>query len=432
MRPSARLVRLCAFCALATLATAVSSWLTGPAALALATLLACALWDVRRARSEPPVEVAQEFPGRFRLGERAHVRYRIHNPCDRPIRLHLLDERGPAFAGDLLLGPVALAPHATTELLHTWLPMARGRQQLGPIYGLVSSPLGLFERRILTRADRPILSVVPNPAADRERPLGKGDEAGERPERTRGIGTSFDALRPYAEGDDPRHVDVRASARAGHLIVRTYREERNQRLVIAVDSGRMMAARIGALTKLDHALNTSIALADAASKHGDRLGFVAFDASLRGYLDVDVSHGGRAQLLEATTDLTPRPHESSYRVLTEVLEQRQKKRALVVILTDFIESADALALEGYLARLARRHVVLLVALRDELLSELDVAAPSLNEQAVYRRLVLQDLAGERERVLKRLTRLGVHTLDLRPEESRAPVLARYLSLRRAL
>jgi uncharacterized protein (DUF58 family) len=118
--------------------------------------------------------------------------------------------------------------------------------------------------------------------------------------------------------------------------------------------------------------------------------------------------------------------------LTELLETQQRKRSLIVILSDFVETADALQLEGYLARLARRHVVLLVALRDVALSELDEPRPALDEAGLYRRLVLQDLAAERRLVLRRLDALGVHTLDLRPEQSRGPLLARYLELRRAL
>jgi len=196
-----------------------------------------------------------------------------------------------------------------------------------------------------------------------------------------------------------------------------------------------MATRVDGLCKLDHALNTTLALAHAALVHGDRIAFAAFDAAVRSWLPAHPPRRGHALLSEATLSLAPRSVESSFRVLTELLERSHKKRSLVVILTDFVETADALELEGYLGRLARHHVVLLVALRDPILSTLDEALPagsSLGEPELYRRLVLQDLAAERHLVLRRLTRLGVHTLDLRPEQSRAPVLSRYLELRRAL
>lgn len=432
MRPTARLVGGLLASALLAVATAGSSWLVGPAWACLGVVLALFALDLRLTLPEPHVEVVRELPARGRLGEPFTATYRLHNRARRALKVWLIDDRGPALGGDLLLGPLTLAASSWTSVERAWTPRGRGLIALGPIHGLSRSLLGTFERRFEARAQATQLAVLPNAGMGSHRTRGPDDQAGARPRRPRGEGMELDALRRFTQGDDPRHVDWRATARAQQLIVRTFREERKQSLVMAVDAGRMMAAQVEGLSKLDHALNTAVALARAALAHGDRVGFAAFDASVRSWVPVSDPRRGMALLLEATLPLAATTRESSFRVLTELLEAQQRKRSLIVILSDFVETADALQLEGYLARLARRHVVLLVALRDVALSELDEPRPALDEAGLYRRLVLQDLAVERRLVLRRLDALGVHTLDLRPEQSRGPLLARYLELRRAL
>jgi uncharacterized protein (DUF58 family) len=432
MRPTARLLGALLALALLAVASAFSGWLAGPAWACLAVVLGLFVLDLRLTLREAPVQVVCELPARCRLGEPFNVKYELHNPTRRTLAVWLIDDRGPALGGDLALGPLALAASSSISLERAWTARGRGLFALGPIHGLSRSLLGTFERRFEARAAASELAVLPNAGPGSGRALGPDAAPGARPRRARGEGMELDALRRFTQGDDPRHVDWRASARAGQLIVRTFRDERKQSLVMAVDCGRMMAAEVEGLSKLDHALNSAVALARAALAHGDRVGFAAFDAAVRSWVPVGDPRRGMALLLEATLPLAPSTRESSFRILTELLEAQQRKRSLVVILSDFVETADALQLEGYLARLARRHVVLLVALRDVALSELDEPRPALDEAEIYRRLVLQDLAAERRLVLRRLDALGVHTLDVRPEQSRGPLLSQYLELRRAL
>jgi uncharacterized protein (DUF58 family) len=192
-----------------------------------------------------------------------------------------------------------------------------------------------------------------------------------------------------------------------------------------------MAARVDAVSKLDHALDSAIALARASKEYGDRVGFIAFDRELRVLVRPKSGPNCVGALIEATLDLTAHPLEPSYRVLVETLAQCQKKRALVVVLTDFVEGSASSELESYLAVLARRHCVLLVALRDRLLAELDDREPSITRDRLYRRLALQDLAVERAAALGRIRRFGAQTLDLDPAAVTVPLLNRYLAIRQA-
>jgi uncharacterized protein (DUF58 family) len=202
-------------------------------------------------------------------------------------------------------------------------------------------------------------------------------------------------------------------------------------VIVAVDTGRLMAAKTGGDSKLDCALDCAIALARLSGQFGDRVGLLAFDQELRALAKARSGAAGVGALIEATLELRPRPFEPNYRVLAETLARHQKKRALVVVLTDFVEGSASRELESYLAVLAHRHCVLLVAMRDRLLGELAVREPNIARSRLYRRLALQDLAVEREAALRRIAQFGVQTLDLDPVRITAPVLNRYLAIRQA-
>src|SRR5262249_32524891 len=156
-------------------------------------------------------------------------------------------------------------------------------------------------------------------------------------------------------------------------------------------ASRLMAGRIDDRTKLDYAVDAALALAYAALACGDRVGMVAFDEAVRGHLAPRAHRHHLGLFIEFLRTVQPRPGEANYRELLSSLAVRQRQRALVVVLTDFIE-ADAEALAQPLMLLARRHRVLLVAVRDRVYGILDPsAAPATAATDVFRRVVVDDL-----------------------------------------
>jgi uncharacterized protein (DUF58 family) len=215
------------------------------------------------------------------------------------------------------------------------------------------------------------------------------------------------------------------------MMVRQYQTERRHTLLVAVDTGRLMAARAEGNSKLDYALDCALALVRASKEYGDRVGFMAFDRELRLLIRPRAGVGSLSGLVEASARLTASSFEPNFRLLADTLAIHQKKRALIVVLTDFVEGGASGELESYLGVIARRHVVLLVALRDRVIAEIDRRDPEITRDRLYRRLALQDLVVEREATLARIRSFGAQTLDLDPAEINAPVLNRYLAVRQA-
>lgn len=434
VRPAPRLVWLVGLVALGSMAAVVLPLLIVPMLALLAVVGALALLDWRAARDDPSPKLERILAARLVKGRLAQVVYLLSSRDAPATRVSILDELPDELGGDQMIEDVALGRGEHCRIERDLMPLRRGTYELGPTLILWRSRIGLLHFRA-TAVSRESVAIVPATARPPQRTAlthrSLRDQLGVRPRPVRGEGSEFESLREYVPGDDPRHLDWRASARRGRLIVRRYQTERRHTVMIAIDSGRLMAGESEDASKLDRAIDCAIALARTSGTFGDRVGLLAFDRELRALAQPRSGAAAVGGLIEATLMLRPWPFEPNYRILAETLARYQKKRALVVVFTDFVEGSASRELESYLAVLARRHCVLLVAMRDRLIGELDVREPQITRTRLYRRLALQDLAVEREAGLARITKFGVQTLDLDPARITAPVLNRYLAIRQA-
>ena len=432
MRPSPLLVQLSAVTALLAAAALPFPSLTAPtfAFAGIVTLLTAIDW--LSSRNDPSPQIERLLPARLIKDRTASVIYKIRRPAGAGITIDLLDELPDAVGGDLRLAGVQLGRGQRLEIAREILPTRRGTFAMGPTLMLWRSRLGLLGLRASVVSTGAVTILPPASTPHRRAGLSHRslrDELGIKPRPVRGEGREFESIREYVSGDDPRHIDWRVSARHARLQVRQYQTERRHTVFVALDTGRLMGAYVDGTSKLDHAINCAAALARASIGYGDRIGFVAFDNALRLFARPRSGPAGVGTLVDATSSLAPSSFEPDYRILVETLARHQKKRSLVVVLTDFVEGGASRGLEDYLGVLARRHCVMLVALRDRMLREVDEREPAISHERLYRRLALQDLVAEREAVLARIGRFGAQVLDLDPAQVTAPVLNRYLAVR---
>jgi uncharacterized protein (DUF58 family) len=434
--PARRLLATLLAWTVASLAGAVFPALIPALAAALAVAFALFAWDALLLRRQPRLEAARKLPPRAFVGHEAAVEVQLSHAGSQPIRAAFADELPSDVASpEPRRDEVVVPPGPGATVRYAIRPSARGDRPLGPLWVYAGSPLGFFRRR--TRcAEGATLRVYPDTARllhaaalDPKRVLAV---LGQKPARPRGDGMEYDSLRDYVPGDDPRRLDWAASARRGRAVVRVHRHERNHVVLIAVDASRLMGARSGAgassRTKLDCAVESTLALALGALGSGDRVGLAVFDRAVRAWLAPRARRAELGAFVEALRPVRARPVEADYVALLETLARRQRQRALIVLLTDFVE-AEAARIAEPLAVLARRHRLLLVAVRDPLYTELEAPAAGAGAAGLQRRIVLDDLLHERETALAKLRRQGVETLDLFPEEITGPLLNRYLALR---
>ncbi|NIU77207.1 MAG: DUF58 domain-containing protein [Gammaproteobacteria bacterium] len=323
----------------------------------------------------------------------------------------------------------AASTDTPAEWVYRFRPLGRGRHELGDVHLRVLGSLGLAWRQHRVPCRDAVLVLPGLVEMRRRRLLGLRERlrrAGLRRTRQRGEGRSFESLREYARGDDPRTIDWKATAHRGSLIVREYEAERSQSVVIALDAGRAMGERIGDRERIDHAMSAALLLADVASVHGDRVGLFAFADEVLRYLPPRRLAIDR--LAEALATVPTRSVEPNYPLAFSTLRRRLGRRALIVVFTDLIDPTASHALIAQLSHSAHRHLVLAVALRNPALDAWAAGAVA-NEADAYRRAAAEELLEARTLALRRMRRAGVLVLDMVPSQVVTEVVNQYLELK---
>jgi len=438
---------------LAALAGAFSAPIRAATAALDLLLAAAVLVDLARTPRPDRLEVSRRAPTRAGLSQDLERVVRIaarKDGASAGLAVEVREEfpasfevRGSPDPGDPTGGPdrCRIPSEGHVDVVRKYRPHERGAHALGDLRLRVTSPWGLVQRQSrLSGATR--IEVEPAllglrrtlrlAASERWRDLGV------RLLRRRGGLMEFESLRDYVHGDDPRLLDWKAFAKRARPIVREFREERGQELVLAFDCGRRMSATTAegesrGWTKLDHALDAGLQIAAVALQRGDRVGCLAFDSKVRAWLPpARGSARGKGQLeriRDTVFALEASEKESDLdRALREV-GLLHRRRALVLILSDV---ADPLSLDRQRRALAAgssRHKILFAGLDDP---SIRAAAEGKLEVDAGVRAAAFALMEERRESMKRLHGTGVRVLDTLPAEAAAPLLAAWLEARRGL
>ena len=247
--------------------------------------------------------------------------------------------------------------------------------------------------------------------------------------RRDGAGSEFARLRDYVQGDSMRDVDWKATARRRRPVTRVHETERSQTVILCIDAGRSMAAKVDTLTKLDYAVNAALFLAFVAIKNGDRVGVVVFADGVRAFLPPEAGRRQYRRIVDALYGAEVALTFVDYQALFRELSARARKRALVAIFTDLLDEQQARSLVAPLHRMAHRHVPLCIALRDQSIEDLLRARPAEVDDA-FRQAVGLELLEEREALKALIARDGVQLVDAPPSELTLAAVNRYLEVKR--
>lgn len=406
------------------------------AAVVLVVLLALVTAVVFDALSTPArweVAVERHLPETVGLGDPAVGEYVLRSRAGRTLRLRLFDALPRGVATDPApRQPHALPPHGTLTLPIAVTGRERGRWPLGPVVLRVFGRLGLVHRTLRYELGDEVL-VAPSMAGVRRFRLltlhQRLRDLGVRATRRRGEGTSFSHLREYVVGDDPRHIDWKATARREKLITRAYAVEQGQTVMIAIDAGRLMTQLSGAIPRFEYALSSATLLADVATQSRDQVGLLLFDDVVRAFVPPSRGREALERIRQALIPAAATMAEPDYAAAFRLLAERHRKRSLIVLFTDVIDVHASQALIAHTARSAARHLLLVVALRNDRLVEAAVPSRESSTTALYESAAAEELVLAREEALLRMRRAGVAVLDVSPQAMTAAVINRYLEIK---
>ena len=326
---------------------------------------------------------------------------------------------------------VAVRPQHFADVVYRARPTERGEFEFPGCELRIVSPYGLWWRRRFVDASS-IVRVYPNYSTISKLLAFEVDNklqlTGVRMSRRRGEGIEFHQLRDYREGDSLRAIDWKATARMSRPITREYQDERDQQIVFLLDTGRRMLAKDAELSHFDHALNAMLLLSYVALRQGDGAGVMTAGPQ-RSWLPPRKGVGTINAILNHVYDINPQPVEVDYLTAATELAVRQRRRALVVILTN-VREEDSESLFAATGLLRRRHLVILASLREGALDDVLEHPVSSFDDALRYAGANQYLAARRESQ-DLLRARGVFVEDCLCEHLPAAITSRYLAIKRA-
>ena len=392
------------------------------------------------------VEVRREMNSKFSLGVENVVVLHIVNRSRYPLRLRLKDDFPDEFLYETVLHDCRVSPMHDAQVTYRLTPLRRGIYRFVDIHLQCWGVLGLIVRRRQFPAAAEI-KVYPNLQAVRQYELlvkrGMLHQIGLKTSRQFGEGTEMERLREYSPDDDFRRIDWNATARQRKPIVREFETERSQDVVIMLDTGRLMASPIlletstlhttesptqKAMQKLDYAINTTLMTAYVSMLKGDKVGLIAFADTVHQYLAPKPGKKQFLTMLETIYALPVHSVEPDFEEAFKYLASKQRKRALIILFTDILDSDSAEGIAAYVSQLSRHHLVVCVTLTDSGIVEL-AEQKFTDSKSVYQKAIAERLLQEKHATLEILRRQAVVTIDVPAHQLTMAVVNKYLELK---
>lgn len=399
--------------------------------LLLALMLLAAV-DGYRVMHLPSPHLQRSLQGSLALGRWSEVGVQLTHDYPTSVTVQLFDHSPDGLECEHLPQAITVRPGEQAELKYRVRPHQRGLFHFERCEIYLPSPMRLWSsRRLLPLVDT--TRVYPDFARLYGGQLLAVDnwlsQIGVRLRQRRGLGMEFNQLREFREGDSLRQMDWKATARHRTPIAREYHEERDQQIIFMLDCGRRMRSQDGDLSHFDHALNALLLLGYVALRQGDAVGLSTFASEHNRHLAPVRGQSQLNLLLNSVYDLHSSQRPADYSAAVRQLMARQKRRALVVLMTNLRDEDDEELLAA-VKQLERQHRVLVVSLREEVLDTIRQApVETFDEALTYCGTI--DFLNARAESQERLSAHGIAVLDSRPADLGAELVSRYLSWKKA-
>jgi uncharacterized protein (DUF58 family) len=401
------------------------------ASLLLTLLLTCAVLADVALLPRDALRVKRNVPPILKQAQLFQVELTLYYKGEAPATFQIVDSPPVEFTGSSKMITLRLPPKREVVQTYSLKSFRRGSFFFGAVFYRITGRLGLIQRQ--GKIDLPQgVQVLPDMTGegshDLQLALAGAFQAGRRKAMRRGEGSEFESLREHQRDDDFRHIDWKASAKRGKLISRQYETERDQRLMILLDTGRLMSPKIGSYRKLDYAINASVHLAQIALHKGDWVGYAIFNDELRAYAEPKKGQAQMSHLVRQLTSLQPTRLESDYAAIFHQVLKRCSRRTLIVCFTDLGDPQSAETLLQAAMPLMPRHLPVIVTVSNSEVLAVTRKSPE-NEFDVYRHVAAMEIWNDYQRTLRGLRSRGVATVSVPAQELSTAAINEYLRIK---
>ncbi len=402
------------------------------------------------------ITVERRFENSPVLGEPTEVEIEITQESNQILDVQVSDALHSALAAMPPGGRVRAFPRDVVKVKLECVPNTRGDVRLGKVFLRYRGALKLVERWAAADLEQGIRVYPPMERSPEDTQLYllriRQIALQKRRLRLRGLGREFESLREYQRGDEIRNIAWPATARRGKLITREFTTERSQQVWIVIDAGRLsrtgLAVQAHALrastqkhavltsgedaqltiTQLDQSSGAGVALAQAVMQAGDKAGLLVYGQRIQQQLLPASGTGHLRQFVDALSQVRAEAGEANHLSAAARLKHLQRRRGLILWITELADSARRPEVVDAVLDLARRHLVLLVVLGHP---EMDAAAARQpeNVQQMFVSTAAAEVLERRRTLLARLRSQGVLVVETSPSSVKADAINQYLEVK---
>lgn len=410
----------------------VATWLYVLALMAFGIWMVLSVWDLCRLYVVRSSEMKAErlCADRFSNGDANEVTLTLVSPYGFRTYVEVIDEVPVEFEMRDFALHCSLDAHEEHTMVYSLTPRQRGLYRFGRVNAFFSTRLRLVQRRF-QRIEQFEVKVYPSFAKLSLYSLicnHQLDQMGVKRIRRVGADTDFEQIKDYFEGDEYRHINWKASARANTLKVNVYQQDRSMPVYSVVDKGRMMQQSAHGLTFLEHSINAALALSYVAMKKDDQAGLVAFSDTVETFVPAQKQGAQMQKLMEALYNQQTAYGESDYLALSTHFSQRITKRSFVMLFDNFSTLNSFEREAPYLQLIAHHHQLMVIIFRDREMEEFINQHPT-NTEVYCQRSSVERYYREKRQIIKQLRLYNILTIYAFPEQLSVSVINRYMQIR---
>lgn len=387
--------------------------------------------DLRRLPQPGQLTIERTFDGVFNQLQSSRVTLTITNSSGRALRCSVIDD----VPQSLMLPPpelfVDVPANGSATVFYEILPPRRGDSSFGKAYLRYESNSRIAQSWAAFDVGQRVRVYPAMKDRDKQQAVllrSRQIELQKRIARQRGHGREFESLREFHAGDELRDICWTATARRSKLVTTVRQSERSQTVWAVVDCGRLMRARLDGRSKLDYAAEAAMRLAQLANYGGDASGMLAYGVRIQ---QRRLPSRGN-QHLHATLDqlslLEEESAEADHLHAAATLLTNQKRRAMILWITDLADLAITPEVVTAAIQAGRRHLVVVAVLGQPDVMRLTNIEPETPEQT-FLYAAASETIGRRELMLARLRSRGVHVIEVNAPELTGAVLNKYLEVK---
>lgn len=392
-------------------------------------MLATDLWLLFGLKGHMQVErMAQD---RLSNGDVNTITLNVQSLYRIPVILSLLDELPDQLQIRDFQLDLEMKPGSARTLTYEVVPKVRGEYHFGVTNALISTVIGLVQKREKASNEMTI-RVYPSFIHINQLELAAISQQlqvhGQKRVQKVGNSQEFDSIRSYVLGDDPRHINWKATARKNTLQVNHFTDEKSQGVYCLLDKSRSMQMPFEGMTLLDYAINATLVLSHVALRKGDRAGLISFEGESSSFVKANRQANQIHKLMEALYHEETSFSEVDYTSLYTFCHKNINQRSLFLVFTNF-ESKHSLERQlPYLRMLNRQHLLLVIFFRN---TEVDLVMEeeSGSIEGIYQKAIAAQMIREKELIHEKLHQAGILSLYTTPQNLSVDVLNRYIQIK---